>query len=139
MQTTKMLLLVLSIISLSLFVYSAEARSFGGLGFDFESHIDGKIYKSTGRFRNGLGKGIHRQFSDKKLVRKEKYKDGICHTTYYYENGKIMTEGNTKMVLTENEIHWFYNGDWKFYDESGQLIGTRTYENGAILNETEIK
>ena len=50
MQTTKMLLLVLSIISLSLFVYSAEARSFGGLGFDFESHIDGKIYK---RIENG--------------------------------------------------------------------------------------
>lgn len=36
-------------------------------------------------------------------------------------------------------MHWFYNGDWKFYDESGQLIGIRTYENGAILNETEIK
>lgn len=109
-----------------------------GKWIEFDT-IDGKIYKSIGRFRNGLGKGTHRQFSDKKLVRKEKYKDGICHTTYYYENGQIMTEGNTKMVLTENEIHWFYDGDWKFYDESGLLLGIRTYESGAVINEIEIK
>lgn len=101
--------------------------------------IDGKIYKSIGRFQDGLGKGTHRQYLDKKIVRKEKYKNGICHTTYYYENGKIMTEGTTKMVLTEKEIHWFYSGDWKFYDETGQLQGIRTYEDGAITNEIEIK
>ena len=101
--------------------------------------IEGKIYKSVGRFRNGIGKGTHRQFSDKKLVREEKYKNDICHTIYYHENGKIMTEGYTKMVVTEKEIHWFYNGDWKFYDENGQLLGIRTYENGNAINEIEIQ
>lgn len=101
--------------------------------------IEGKIYKSVGRFKKGIGKGTHRQFSDKKLVREEKYKDDICHTIYYHENGKIMTEGNTKMVVTEKEIHWFYNGDWKFYDENGQLLGIRTYENGNAINEIEIQ
>lgn len=101
--------------------------------------IEGKIYKSVGRYRNGIGKGTHRQFSDKKLVREEKYKNDICHTIYYHENGKIMTEGYTKMVVTEKEIHWFYNGDWKFYDENGQLLGIRTYENGNAINEIEIQ
>lgn len=101
--------------------------------------IDGKIYKSVGRFRDGIGKGTHRQFSDKKLVREEKYKNDICHTIYYYDNGNIITEGNTKMVVTDEEIHWFYNGDWKFYDENGQLLGIRTYENGNVINEIEIQ
>ncbi|WP_370030553.1 hypothetical protein [Flavobacterium sp. 28YEA47A] len=101
--------------------------------------IDGKIYKSVGRFRNGIGKGVHRQFSDKKLVRKEKYKDEICHTIYYYENGKVMTEGDTKMALTEKLVHWYYTGDWKFYDDNGQLLGIRTYENGSVINEIEIQ
>ncbi|WP_447635829.1 toxin-antitoxin system YwqK family antitoxin [Flavobacterium microcysteis] len=101
--------------------------------------IDGKIYKSVGRFRDGIGKGTHRQFSDKKLVRKEKYKDEICHTIFYYENGKVMTEGDTKMAVTENLIHWYYTGDWKFYDENGRLLGIRTYENGSLMNEIEIQ
>lgn len=101
--------------------------------------IEGKIYKSVGRYRNGIGKGTHRQFSDKKLVREEKYKNAICHTIYYHENGKVMTEGYTKMVVTEKEIHWFYNGDWKFYNENGQLLGIRTYENGNAINEIEIQ
>ncbi|TPD68344.1 toxin-antitoxin system YwqK family antitoxin [Flavobacterium microcysteis] len=101
--------------------------------------IEGKIYKSVGRYRNGIGKGTHRQFSDKKLVREEKYKNDICHTIYYHENGKVMTEGYTKMVVTEKEIHWFYNGDWKFYNENGQLLGIRTYENGNAINEIEIQ
>lgn len=109
-----------------------------GKWIEFDT-IDGTIYKTVGRFQNGLGKGIHRQFSNKKLVRKEKYKDGICKTTYYHENGKIMTEGNTKMVLTDKDIHWFYAGDWKFYNENGELLGIRTYENGDLINETEIK
>lgn len=101
--------------------------------------IDGKIYKTIGRFQNGLGKGTHRQYVNKKLVRKEKYSDDICKTTYYYENGKIMTEGNTKMILTDKEIHWFYSGDWKFYNEDGELLGIRTYENGNLINEIKIK
>lgn len=46
-----------------------------------------------------------------------------------------MTKGNPKMVLTDKEIHWFYSGDWKFYNENGELLGIRTCENGNIINE----
>jgi len=109
-----------------------------GKWIEFDT-IDGNIYKTIGRFQNGLGKGTHHQYLNKKLVRKENYRNDVCQTTYYYENGKIMTEGNTKMILTDKEIHWFYSGDWKFYNENGELLGIRTYENGNIINEIKIQ
>ena len=101
--------------------------------------IGSVFYKSVGRYKNGLEKGTHRQFSNKKLHRKEKYKNGICQTTYYYPNGKIMSEGNTELEITEKEMHWFYQGDWRFYDENGSLLGINTYEKGELINQTEIK
>ena len=109
-----------------------------GKWIDYNS-IEGINYKSIGRYKQGFEKGTHRQFANRKLHRKEKYKNGICQTTYYYPNGKIMSEGKTQLDLTEKEIHWYYQGDWKFYDEQGNLLGINTYEKGNLINQTEIK
>lgn len=109
-----------------------------GKWIDYDT-IENINYKSIGRYKNGLEKGTHRQFSDKKLHRKEKYKDGICQTTYYYPNGRMMSEGNSELEITEKEMHWYYQGDWKFYDEQGNLLGINTYEKGELVNQTEIK
>lgn len=109
-----------------------------GKWIDYDT-IENVNYKSIGRYKNGIEKGTHRQFSNKKLHRKEKYKDGICQTTYYYPNGKMMSEGNTELEITEKEMHWYYQGDWKFYDEKGKLLGINTYEKGELINQTEIK
>jgi len=109
-----------------------------GKWIDYNS-VENVNYKSVGRFNKGIEKGTHRQFANKKLHRKEKYKNGICQTTYYYQNGKIMSQGNTQLDLTEKEIHWYYQGDWKFYDEQGNLLGISTYDQGNLINQTEIK
>ena len=50
-----------------------------------------------------------------------------------------MSEGNTELEITEKEMHWYYQGDWKFYDEQGNLLGINTYEKGELVNQTEIK
>ena len=101
--------------------------------------MDEVNYQSIGRFKDGLEKGTHKQFANKKLYRKEKYKNGICETTYYHPNGKISSQGKTQLDLTEKQIHWYYQGDWKFYNEEGKLIGIKTYEKGELINQTEIK
>ena len=96
-------------------------------------------YKSIGRYKNGIERGTHKQFANKKLYRKEKYKKGICQTTYYHPNGKIISQGKTQLEITEKEMHWYYQGDWKFFDEQGNLLGIKTYEKGELINLTEIK
>lgn len=99
--------------------------------------IDHVIYKSVGRYKKGMEQKKWKQFSGKKLVRLEEYKDSICFTKYYHENGKVSSEGKSKMVVSEKEIHWFYTEDWRFYDEKGILIGTNIYENGELIETIE--
>lgn len=94
-------------------------------------------YKTVGRFKNGFEKGTHKRFANKKLHRKEKYKNGICHTIYYYPNGTVMSQGDTKLSVTDEELHWYYQGDWKFYDENGKLLGIKSYEQGQLVNQVE--
>lgn len=99
--------------------------------------IDNVIYKSVGRYKKGLEQRKWKQFSGNKLVRLEKYKNGICFTQYFHDNGKVSSEGKSKMVITEKEIHWFYIEDWKFYDEKGNLIGTNIYRDGDLIQTIE--
>ena len=103
------------------------------------NQVEDVNYKSIGRYKNGIEKGTHKQFANKKLYRKEKYKNGICETTYYHPNGKIMSQGKTQLEITEKEMHWYYQGDWKFFDDKENLLGIKTYEKGELINQTELK
>ena len=99
--------------------------------------IDNVVYRSIGRYRKGIEQKTWKQFSGKKLVRLEKYKNGLCFTQYFHDNGKVSSEGKSKMVVSEKEIHWFYTDAWKFYDENGKLIGTNIYREGDLIETIE--
>lgn len=99
--------------------------------------IDNIIYKSVGRYKKGIEQKKWKQYNGKKLVRLERYKDSICYTQYFHDNGKISSEGKSKMTVSEKEIHWFYIGNWKFYDEDGKLLGTNIYNNGELIQTIE--
>lgn len=87
-------------------------------------------YKSSGKYKKGLEKGVWKSFANNKLEKKERYKKGICEVTNYFENGSIKSKGKTKMVVTDSVTHWHYTGDWLFYDENGKLIRTKNYTDG---------
>ncbi len=72
-------------------------------------------------------------YRNKKIYKTEKFKNGICFVTNYYPNGAIMSQGKTKSELNNNLLHWFYFGDWNYFDESGKLIQTKKYENGNLI------
>ncbi len=44
-----------------------------------------------------------------------------------------MSQGKTKSEIKNNLLHWFYFGNWKYYDEKGKLIKTKKYENGNLI------
>ncbi len=100
---------------------------------------NGISYKSRGRFHNGFERKTWRFFENGKLVRKEVYKDSVCHVTKYFENGKIMLQGQTRLQVTDKLIRWYYFGDWHEFDPSGKLILISTYDNGELIGETEVK
>ena len=93
-------------------------------------------YKSTGKYKKGIEKGVWKSFTNNKIDKKEHYKKGMCEVTNYFENGTIKSKGKTKMAITDSVTHWHYTGDWLFYDLSGKLIRIKNYENGELKTDT---
>jgi antitoxin component YwqK of YwqJK toxin-antitoxin module len=99
--------------------------------------IDSTQYKSVGKYKNGDPVKKWLYYTNNTISKKEVYKKNKCITTYYNTNGTIQSKGKTKLVVTGPETHWFYYGDWKYFDESGNLISTNKYENGELISETK--
>lgn len=98
---------------------------------------DSAKYKSIGTYRKGDPVKRWRYYLDNKIIMKEKYKDDYCIRTKYHQNGKVQSKGRTKLVMEGKNMHWFYTGDWKFFDEKGQLISVKKYDHGKLISETQ--
>jgi antitoxin component YwqK of YwqJK toxin-antitoxin module len=99
--------------------------------------VDSAKYKSVGKYHLDDPIKKWRYYLNGKVIKIEKYKHNICTTTTYFENGKIQSKGQTKTTTDNIQIHWFYDGDWNFFDEKGKLIATRKYNNGELVSEVE--
>lgn len=97
--------------------------------------LDSIHYTAKGKFRHDEEINTWKYYAGKKLVKKEVYENGICLMTNYHPNGKIASIGKTKSQLTESGRHWFYFGDWIFYDENGKIMSIGYYQNGELINE----
>lgn len=94
----------------------------------------GKI-TSKGRFKNGKQVKKWKYFyPNGNLYLVEKYdskKDfRILNATYYHPNGKIAHIGKAVQENTKEKIHYYWIGDWKYYNEDGSFMKTVIYENG---------
>ncbi len=92
-------------------------------------------YKSVGRYRHGDEVKRWRHYTNGKLSKVERYRDSVCDVTFYHPNGKVASKGVTRVVVTDKERHWFYSGDWTYFDEQGTPILIRTYKEGNLLGE----
>lgn len=101
------------------------------VGNDFYRHVE--------KYAKGEEVKKWKTFKNKKRYKTEKYKGTICHVIYFYPNGKIGLEGNTKLENDAKETHWYYYDEWKVYDESGKLIQLKYYEEGVLLSEIDVK
>jgi len=110
-------------------------------GWVFRDTIDGVVIKNKGKFKNGVECKTWKYFQNTQLVKKEKYTDSIADVWEYHANGKIKFHGKTTITLhSKNKIiHWFYNGEWRKYNESGKLILVQMYDTGQLVTETPIQ
>lgn len=86
------------------------------------------IYTTKGKYCKGNEVGTWKQYRNDKLVRKEIYSTNASRLIFYYPNGKIMKKGHTKIDREEKEDHWYYVGDWRFYNPKGPLDSIKTYK-----------
>lgn len=90
-------------------------------------------YITKGKYHKGKEIGTWKYTYNGKLDRKEKYKNGQCFTKFYYPNGKLMKKGYTQFDDNEKEAHWFYTGDWDFFNDKGQLVSVKTFDKGQMI------
>jgi antitoxin component YwqK of YwqJK toxin-antitoxin module len=102
----------------------------------FSDTINDVVYKSRGKYKKGIEQKTWRYFANNKRIKKEKYKNGVCYTKNFFDNGRLKSKGKTQMITLNHEIHWFYFGDWQFYDESGKLTEVKKYEKGKWINDS---
>lgn len=95
--------------------------------------IEGYYYK--GRYRKGKERGVWRYFMDEKLIRKEKYKGNTAFTRFYHPNGEVDCEGKTVFDTSQKLAHWYYSGEWNYFNENGKLVATRVYDKGKLTSE----
>jgi antitoxin component YwqK of YwqJK toxin-antitoxin module len=100
-----------------------------------EYSIDSTKYKSVGKYKNGDPTKKWLYYINNRISKKEIYRKNKCTITFYNKNGTIQSNGKTKTVVTGPEMHWFYYGDWKYFDENGKLISIKKFENGEFVSE----
>jgi antitoxin component YwqK of YwqJK toxin-antitoxin module len=92
---------------------------------------DNDLWK--GRYRDGAEIGTWKSFTNGRLYKKERFRKNASYIVFYYSNGKIKSCGKANMISNEQEIHWFYNGKWNYYNENGELIETKVYDKGVLM------
>jgi antitoxin component YwqK of YwqJK toxin-antitoxin module len=104
-----------------------------------EYSIDTTKYKSVGKYKKGDPTRKWLYYTNNTITKKEIYRKNKCIITNYNANGTIESQGKTKLVVTGPETHWFYYGDWKYYDKNGKLLTVRKYDNGQFISETKMQ
>jgi antitoxin component YwqK of YwqJK toxin-antitoxin module len=95
--------------------------------------LDSAHYKSVGKYKNDDPIKKWCYYLDGKII-KEKHKIHTCYKFYHQNN-----RGTTVLDTSTKYVHWFYSGNWKFYDNKGKLIIERNYQSGKLASETILK
>ncbi|MGE4514869.1 MAG: hypothetical protein AB7E26_13815 [Chryseobacterium sp.] len=98
----------------------------------------GKLMAS-GKYKMGRKIKIWKIYLDDKLYEKNRFRKNMTKTKRYYADGKLMEKGQSKMDVSANEQHWYYFGDWKYYDEKGKLGYIKKYVNGEKTDSISFK
>ncbi|MFC6999807.1 toxin-antitoxin system YwqK family antitoxin [Rufibacter roseus] len=105
-------------------------------------HDNPEVLQVKGRYKHGKEWGRWKTYSPEgKLYFKEKFKPKKKEviTTYYHPNGKVSHKGVAYQFEGNKGIwNYYWDGEWKFYDENGNYIGSKTYVKGTATSEKPI-
>ncbi|MBN2867902.1 MAG: hypothetical protein JXK08_04460 [Flavobacteriaceae bacterium] len=114
----------------------------------------GELNSSKQYYQNGQLKREEYYMIGIKVRVKDYYNNGNLHIdqqsanypsiTVYYENGEKQAVGNLKIdskgeIITDKNEGLIKFGDWKYYDEDGNLTKTETYKDGKVISTKTIE
>lgn len=99
-----------------------------------EYSIDEGTLVAVGKYKMGEKVGVWKSSLAGNIFQKDKIKKDITKTKMYHPNGKIRERGQTKLEIKPDNRHWFYFGDWKYYDENGKLMYIKHYDRGTKVD-----
>ncbi|MCD4697539.1 MAG: hypothetical protein K8S16_15025 [Bacteroidales bacterium] len=92
---------------------------------------------SKAHYKDGRETGVNKEYHiSGKLRLKSRYDKKRIRVKYYYENRKLDKKGWAIMEYNENDIHYYWHGKWKYYNENGKLIKIADYRKGKIVDDT---
>ena len=101
--------------------------------------IDSAQYQSIGNYKHDDPTKKWKYYLNGEIIKKERYHKKYCQTKTFHQNGMIQAKGKTRLDQNGKEMHWYYSGNWKYYDDQGKLITIRQYNNGELISEKKTK
>ena len=101
----------------------------------YKDTVNGTLYKSKGRYKKSIEIKTWKYYENHKLVKTEKYSNGICHIKTFDHKGRITSIGQSMMVEEQDGTHWYIIGEWTFFDQNGKVIGIKKFEKGELISE----
>ena len=99
--------------------------------------LNSDVYKNIEYYKKGQPVRKWRNYKNETLVKSEKYKGNTSTIKFYNEAKKVIATGKSKLDETNEFAHWYYDGDWFYYDDSGKLIQTKSYYNGVMMYQNK--
>jgi hypothetical protein len=119
--------------------YDRNAMHHGKWKYIDRSH--GRRLVCFGRFDHGRQVGDWQYYHpDGKLRMTEKYTwEGdkrLVNVSYYHENGLVSTQGIAMVEVDGGKTHYYWNGDWIYFEPDGTFWKTVTYNYGQPVKST---
>lgn len=95
--------------------------------------LNSDVYKNIEYYKKGQPVRKWRNYKNKKLVKSEKYQGNSSTIKFYNDFQKVIATGKTKLDETADLAHWYYDGDWFYYNDAEKLTATKTYYQGVLL------
>lgn len=119
--------------------YDRNAQHHGKWKYLDRSH--GRRLVCFGRFDHGRQVGDWQYYHPNGSLRMtEKYTwEGDkrrVNVSFYHENGQVSTQGIAMVEVEAGKTHYYWNGDWIYFEPDGSFWKTVTYNYGQPVKST---
>jgi hypothetical protein len=111
----------------------------------WQEYFDGAEQQpaNAGHYRHGLPVGRWRYYQPTgELERQEQFHrrpPGLLTISYYHSNGQLAKRGQAQYRITNDNVRFFWFGEWKCYSATGQPQPSEFYRNGRKTTAQLVK